>query len=75
MLSEIYKVLDDDIWRIVGKVSIKVKGLLEQRFKKIKGLGASSSNLGVSKQPASKTGASPRRSLNASLNKSFNPKN
>ena len=29
VLSEIYKVLDEDIWSIIGKVSIKVKGLLE----------------------------------------------
>jgi len=28
-LSEIYKVLDEDIWRVVGTVPLKVKGLLE----------------------------------------------
>ena len=29
VLTEIYKVLDDDIWRVVGQVPLKVKGLLE----------------------------------------------
>ena len=62
VLSEIYKVVDEDIWRVVGQVPLKVKGLLEQRFKKVKGLGSSSSNLNISR---SKAGAakpvSPRR--------------
>ena len=40
-LGEIYKVLDEDIWRVVGNVHLKVKGLLEQRFRKVKGLGSS----------------------------------
>mmetsp|Transcript_1938 Transcript_1938/g.1396 ORF Transcript_1938/g.1396 Transcript_1938/m.1396 type:complete len:236 (-) Transcript_1938:1368-2075(-) len=49
-IGEIYKVIDDDIWRILGQVTPKVQGLLEQRFKKLKGGGglagsASSSNL------------------------------
>ena len=43
VLSEAYRVLDDDIWRVIGKVTEKVKGLLEGRFKKVKGLGSSSS--------------------------------
>ena len=41
MLCEAYKVLDDDIWRVIGKVTEKVKGLLEGRFKKVKGLNSS----------------------------------
>mmetsp|Transcript_39875 Transcript_39875/g.52188 ORF Transcript_39875/g.52188 Transcript_39875/m.52188 type:complete len:199 (-) Transcript_39875:2434-3030(-) len=41
VLTEIYKVLDDDIWRVIGTVPLKVKGLLETRFKKVKGLNAS----------------------------------
>jgi len=45
VLSEIYKVLDEDIWRVVGTVPLKVKSLLESRFKKVKGLGASNNNL------------------------------
>ena len=44
VLSEAYRVLDDDIWRVIGKVTEKVKGLLESRFKKVKGLGSSQSN-------------------------------
>ena len=43
VLSEIYKVLDEDIWRVVGVVPLKVKGLLETRFKKVKGGGLTSS--------------------------------
>ena len=43
VLSEIYKVLDEDIWRVVGVVPLKVKGLLETRFKKVKGGGLASS--------------------------------
>jgi hypothetical protein len=41
VLSEIYKILDEDIWKIVGNLSVKSKGLIEQRFKKVKGLGVS----------------------------------
>ena len=29
VLSEIYKILDEDVWSIIGNVSIKAKGLLE----------------------------------------------
>ena len=36
VLGEAYRVLDDDIWRVIGNVTLKVKGLLEQRFKKLK---------------------------------------
>lgn len=36
-LAEIYKVLKEDIWRVVGQVPLKVKGLMEQRFRKING--------------------------------------
>jgi hypothetical protein len=43
VLSEIYKVLDEDIWRVMGAVPLKVKGLLETRFKKVKGGGLASS--------------------------------
>lgn len=44
--------LDEDIWRVVGTVPLKVKGLLEQRFKKVKGLGSSNSRLNVESQPS-----------------------
>ena len=77
VLSEIYKVLDEDIWSIVGNVSIKVKGLLEQRFKKLKGLGSSKSNMNLTVQnrvPKATTAASPSNS-SSNLNRSFNPKN
>jgi len=36
VLGEAYKHLDEDIWRVIGNVTVKVKGLLEGRFKKIK---------------------------------------
>ena len=36
VFAETYKVLKDDIWRLLGKdINSKVKGLLEQRFKQI----------------------------------------
>ena len=83
VLSEIYKVLDEDIWRVVGQVPIKVKGLIEQRFKKVKGLGSSSSNMNKSISNKMTTPrankVSPRGSKAASssgqqeLTKSFNP--
>ena len=49
VLCEAYRHLDDDIWRVVGKVTEKVKGLLEGRFKKVKGMNSSmsSNNLGL----------------------------
>ena len=33
VMSEAYKYLDEDIWRVIGEVTPKVKGLFEQRFK------------------------------------------
>ncbi len=33
VMAEVYKHLDEDIWRIMGEVSTKSKGLFEQRFK------------------------------------------
>ena len=38
-MGEAYRHLDDNIWRAIGDVTPKVQGLLEQRFKKIKGVG------------------------------------
>ena len=83
VLSEIYKQVDEDIWRVMGTVPLKVKGLLEARFKKVKGgLGASSSNLNLSAARSNKK-ASPRGSGTTTkpnvssgqeaLTKSFNP--
>ena len=37
VLGEAYKHLDDNIWTVLGPVTPKVQGLLEARFKKIKG--------------------------------------
>lgn len=72
MLSEIYKVLDEDIWRVMGVVPLKVKGLLETRFKKVKGLGSSTSTAAVlNKSKSRKPAASPKQE--APLTKSFNP--
>ena len=42
-LAEIYKTVDEDIWRVMGTVPLKVKGLLETRFRKVKGLDTSAS--------------------------------
>ena len=50
-MGEIYKILDDNIWRTIGDVTPKVQGLLESRFKKLKGTGGGqgfSSNLAPS---------------------------
>jgi hypothetical protein len=35
-IGEIYKILDEQIWRLMGPVNNKVKGLLEGRFKQVK---------------------------------------
>ena len=43
-MGEIYKHIGDDIWRLMGDVTPKVQGLLEQRFKKIKGITSSGSS-------------------------------
>lgn len=43
-LGEVYKVLDEDIWRLIGQVTVKVKGLLDGRFKKMRGDHAVSTN-------------------------------
>lgn len=87
VLSAIYKQVDEDIWRVMGTVPLKVKGLLEARFKKVKGgLGASSSNLNLSAARSNKGGqesgagttSRPRISPRSgggkdALTKSFNP--
>ena len=39
-MGEVYKVMEENVWRVIGEVTPKVQGLLEQRFKKLKG-GAS----------------------------------
>jgi cytoskeleton-associated protein 5 len=59
VLGEIYKVLDEEIYSIMGKLSVKSNGLLEQRFKKIKGLGASSSNIGLTAPSKSNPSSKP----------------
>jgi hypothetical protein len=36
VFAETYKVLGEDVWRLLGKdINVKVKGLLEQRFKQV----------------------------------------
>jgi hypothetical protein len=32
-IGEVYKHIDEEVWRVLGPVNIKVKGLLEGRFK------------------------------------------
>lgn len=69
VLSEIYKQVDEDIWRVMGTVPLKVKGLLETRFKKTKlGLNSSASmNMSASRltgkkvSPRAAKPVSPRR--------------
>jgi len=76
VLSEIYKVLDEDIWRVMGQVPLKVKGLLETRFKKVKGgLGSSTSASALGRSTATaKPAVSPKKvAQEAPLTKSFNP--
>lgn len=65
VLAEIYKVLDEGIWKIIGNVTPKVKGLLEARFKKTKGLSGSDSqvNLGLSMTSRTKAEFGLARSL------------
>lgn len=36
-MGEAYKLINDNIWSVLGEVTPKVQGLLEQRFKKLKG--------------------------------------
>lgn len=44
LLGEVYKHIDDNIWSVVGQVTPKVQGLLEGRFKKIKGVPVTGSS-------------------------------
>jgi len=79
VLSEIYKVLDEDIWRVVGTVPLKVKGLLEQRFRKVKAQhtgmelskSSSKSNMRNTTKIVTPAQVSPRGQ--DALTKSFNP--
>jgi hypothetical protein len=43
LLAEVYKVMNEDIWRLVGQITVKVKGLLEGRFKQFNKGGLASS--------------------------------
>jgi hypothetical protein len=43
-IGELYKIVDENIWRLVGNISIKVRGLLEGRFKQVKKAGGSTSS-------------------------------
>lgn len=56
VLGEAYKHFDEDIWRVIGNVTVKVKGLLEGRFKKVKGPGAMTSMPGTSRPMTAKGG-------------------
>ncbi len=49
VLAEVYKVMNEDIWRLVGQITVKVKGLLEGRFKQFNkgGLASSLSNTNI----------------------------
>jgi cytoskeleton-associated protein 5 len=68
VLGEVYKILDEDIWRLIGQVTVKAKGLLDGRFKKMKGGLGSSNN-------ASMVGTSSRQTeiTQSNLQKSLIP--
>ena len=79
-LAEIYKVLDEDIWRVVGQVPLKVKGLMEQRFRKVKGgtanqltMSRGPNNTTPAKKPSPRRGGAAASGGQAELTKSFNP--
>lgn len=61
VFAEVYKVLREDIWRLLGKdVNVKVKGLLEQRFKQVAAQGPSTndSSIGPGNNNSSRGGPS-----------------
>ena len=43
VVGEIYKEIQDSIWGLIGEVSSKAKGMIEQRFKSIGNLLSNSS--------------------------------
>jgi len=49
VFGECYKTLGEDIWRLLGNdIPIKVKGLLEQRFKNVVKQATANGGLGAS---------------------------
>lgn len=70
VFGECYKTLGEDIWRLLGNdIPIKVKGLIEQRFKNVaKQVAANPGGLGAS------TGLNKSSNAN-SLNRSIGGKN
>ena len=64
VLGEAYKNLDDNIWRVLGDLSTKCRGLIEARFKKIKGGGASLNPLYASASVANFQTARPMTAMN-----------
>ena len=84
VFAETYKVLKEDIWRLLGKdINGKVKGLLEQRFKQVattSGVGNSSRggnplqrSTGPGRGPNSSNQGSSRPNFNANQSKGTAP--
>lgn len=66
VFAETYKVLKEDIWRLLGKdINAKVKGLLEQRFKQT--MVANPSNPNNSSMGGPPNNLNKSRGLNASM--------
>jgi hypothetical protein len=83
VFAETYKVLKEDIWRLLGKdINGKVKGLLEQRFKQIGPMGGTNNsskggaaNLGRSNNRSNNGGRGLNASMGGSNGLKFNPNN
>lgn len=74
-IAEVYLKLDEEVWRVLGPLNIKVKGLLEARFKQIKKGSAGLTNLmnrSINQPDVRKSIAPMNKSLNKSMNKSIN---
>jgi DNA phosphorothioation-dependent restriction protein DptG len=61
-IGEVYKVLDEEVWRVLGPQNIKVKGLLEGRFKQVK-KGASGLNSSLMNKSINTPSPLERRSI------------
>jgi len=70
VFAEIYKSLAEDVWRMLPKdVNIKVKGMLEARFKQIQKGGGMNASINSAKGNLNLTGSKKRQSVApASLN-------
>ena len=72
MLGQVYCIIEEDVWKMLGKVSPKVQELLVKRFKQAKapGLGATSPRGGRSPQKLTDPSRSSLRKGNSPPKKS-----